>query len=145
MAAKEQAVAAQALVHVHSDGRTEETSGALGYGTSRPYEVILGFGHHPAWASWAVDVSVVLAGMYCTPASPAGRGNVRIYRHTESCVVVEMHEAGGGGDGVAEAHYPADVFCGFVAQVVEMYVDPPPLADEELAAQLEEWSTPDAI
>ncbi len=137
MSEAERGAAERVTVYVQRGGRTWTTDGALGYGTGRPFEVILGFGGGPAWTSWAVDVSVAILGIYCPPSSPAGMGDVRIWRHGEDCVAVALHD----GKALAVAHYPADAFCRFVETVVAMYEDPEPLADEVLAAQIEEWIT----
>jgi hypothetical protein len=132
----ERTVAEQLDVRLMQGDRIRIEKAALGYGSGRPFELILGFGG-PAWSTHLVDVSVAIAGVYCPPDSPAGRGDVRIYRCSEGCVAIELHS----DEGTAEAHYPADVFCGFVDQVVELYEDPEPVADDVLAAQIDEWST----
>ena len=126
-------------VTVESDGRTEQTTGGLAYGIDRPCEVIMGFGGPPRWSAWAVDVSVVIAGTFCTEDAPAGRGVVRICGCSahDDCVSVSLR---GDEEERAVVHFPERAFMEFVQTVIDKYEDPQPVADEELAAQIEAWS-----
>ena len=109
------------------------TTASLGYGSSRPYELLLGFDQQP---TWIVDISVAITGIYCPPESPSGRGDVQICRCTDDCVAVFLH-----GEGFSvDIHYPASVFVPFVERIVgDLYTDPPLVSDAELAATISSW------
>jgi hypothetical protein len=134
---KERIVATPVDVAVVSGRDTEmrHTGGALGYGTDRPFEMLLGI--DGLLKTWVIDVSVAVAGIHCPPAEPAGRGLVQISRCAHDCVLARLRNEDSGE--VIEAHYAATAFCQFLERVTDLYEAPELVADDELAAVISRW------
>ena len=133
---KPQVVAITVRVQVDHDGTSTWEDASLAYGTDRPYEVVIGYGNHPLWQAWPISLDVVILGVGSHDRT-TGLGDVRVLRESESFVAIELR----GGVGVAVVHFPAPAYVEFVTEAMSLFNPPKLPADEELAAQIEEWQS----
>lgn len=124
-------------IKLNRHGELDLVVGAIGYEMGHPYELMLLIDGLP---EQVFDVSLAVLGSYCPAENPAGGGKVRVYRHSEERVTVSILDDAGE---TVEAHLDAGVFTAFVDQVLDLYNEPAPVSDDELASVLSRWVSED--